>query len=182
MARKSPNKQVASPKVNRKPAIMRLLNLFGFATELIAVVILFAGIYDFGFFNLQTSMVVLAAPALATLVAGALITQFTGLSVIAAQKTQAHESTTDLHEKTVDRISLIEQKIDNFVGENYIGLKTENDELKSEIRKIRELESVNLVKELENLKKKNAELQEQLNSIVQSSNEQLITVEQSNAA
>ena len=133
---------IGSDLANSKQfTIFKLLTKVCIALSLIAALGLFAGLYDFGFVNLTTMVPKFASAllliAFLTAASGAFtFSKSLSLTISASTKQQQN-----LSAKIEEKIAAVEGKVDEFLGQNYIKLMEENDNLANEFKQIKDNES-----------------------------------------
>ena len=107
--------------------IMGLLRTFCFATALTTASILFAGVYDFGMFDFRMTISKAAIAILPIFIVSAALYSFASSMVLSA-KQDGQAQTLASSQADIDlKIAAAQQKFDEYLGEEYKNLKTENE-------------------------------------------------------
>lgn len=182
-------KDAEKGKSGKGAMIMGILGIVCSVLSLVAIVVLFAGIYNLGVIDLTHTLEKFAAPALLVLILASALGPFAKSKSQAAARAAAVAETEELKNILEQKIAAVEGKVETYLGENYNSLRLENDTMKERFEKIEaaerkktdeERERIN--DELEELRAKNIELQEQLNKNAQLISEHTMAAEQLSAA
>jgi len=140
-----------------------------FVLAMATFVIVMVSIQDFGGFHLQGMLGHYSTYALVVFVLS--ISAFAFLSSKSSKngaflaQSAIDTATAPIDEKisTIDgKIAAIEEKVQTYLGSEYERLKSENENLKNEFEEFEKMEREKTTKEIEELRAKNLELQEQL--------------------
>ncbi|MFK5978492.1 MAG: hypothetical protein QM488_06365 [Rhizobiaceae bacterium] len=185
MAKKAADKDAPKEKSSKGPMIMGLLGSICSGLSLIAIITLFAGLYDLGFIDLTHTLEAFAAPALLVLIVASILGPFASSKAAASAKAAALVDAQAIKAETDEKIAAVSQKIETYLGENYNSLREENENMKGEFEKIETAERqkieddrLKIDDELVKLRATNADLQEQLNKNAQLIAEQTAAADQ----
>ena len=164
MIKKQPQQPSSKPEASaaKKVAIMTLLLRVSFILCVIATLGLFVGIADLGIINLTSLLSKYTAAFLALLLLTSLLCAFAISQTSSANKEVFLRHSEDLNEKFERRIDMIDDKVQEYLGENYKKLKEQNETMKTEFDLIRENANNKIIEEIEELKIENADLRKKL--------------------
>lgn len=142
-----------------------LPKIFGIISILSATV-LFAAALDIGHLGLADKMGIIAAAPLGLYALLGLLALFMGpkpaSGTAAGDDGSLAEALADLRSKTASRFAAMENTIDGFSGQDKETLLAENKELKEQLEAIHQAERSKVDDEIEQLRVKNEELEEQI--------------------
>ncbi len=146
----------------KKVKTMTLLLRISFILCVIATLCLFAGIADFGIINLTSLLSKYNAAFLVLQLLTSLSCALTISQISAANKEIILQQSESLNEKIEGRIDIVDDKVQEYLGENYKKLKEQNESMKTEFDQIRENANIKITAEIEELKMENADLRKKL--------------------
>jgi hypothetical protein len=165
MADKKADKKKAEPKKKAGGGIMGLVGKVMGVLSVLSAAVLLGAIYDVGHMGLRETVFPLAWAPLALFVLGAVAQIFLGGSNSAAAPPDTEALTAminDLQSKTASRFSSIQNSLDTVMGQDYEALVEENKALKEQLDAIHQAERDKVDEEMEQLRLKNVELEEQI--------------------
>ncbi len=166
MTKTKSGKPSAEPELsdNKKDKLMTLLWKISFVLFLIAIVCLFAGIYDLGFINLTPVLSKYAAIFLGIKILTGLSGAFAISQISSTNKEISKQNSELLSKKMEEKIAVVEGKVEEFLGENYKKLNEENSNLKVEFDQIKENANNKIIAEIQELRNENADLRKKLDN------------------
>jgi hypothetical protein len=164
MAGKKTEKSADATKKSGGGLMPLLAKVFGTLSVLSAVV-LFAAIYDVGHLDLRAAVFPFAWAPLALFAIGAIAQIFMSGSKASGAAPDAEALTALVHDiqtKMNHRFSVMQNTLDSVMGKDYETLAAENKELREQLDAIHEAARSKADGELEELRLKNLELEEQI--------------------
>jgi len=158
-----PSSETGSPAM-KKVARMTLLLRISFILCVIATLCLFAGIADLKVINLTGLLSKYTAVFLGLQLLTSLLCAFAISQVSTANREIIQQQSEGLNEKIEDRITVVDSKVEEYLGENYKNLKEQNETMRTEFDQIRENANNKIIAEIEELKIENADLRKKLDS------------------
>ncbi|MFK7903266.1 MAG: cell division protein ZapB [Nitratireductor sp.] len=161
------------PKRSKLALVKTVAGLLGKLLSYGSVLALFGGVYNLGFVDLRPTLYPLGAYFLYAFAVGVPLSFLSGKKKEAAggdvQSDDAgvsSEAVTGLKKK----ISHLESKVNSVFAGHYDVLKEENEKFKTELEALEEEKTQKVFNELEHLRARNSELQEQLKNLIALSN------------
>lgn len=155
--------QTSAPKAGKGPMIMGLCRTLSFSASVLALVVLFSGVYDLGFIDLTQHIGKFSAPLIFLLILSIAAGAHAGSRVTAFQTSIGEKKFAATKEAIDQRIGQLEKKVDGFFSEEISRIKAENDNFRKFIEDQRDEEKKRALEEAEALKSVNRELQEKIN-------------------
>lgn len=162
MAPKSPDS--TNEKQPKGPKIMRLVQMICFALGLMTAVTLFVGAYDFGFFDARMMISKAAIAVIPIFIISIVLWNFAQSRVISAAQIAQEERLASSQEEIDLKIKVAQDKFDEYLGDEFKTLKSENETMKAEFESTKLAEREKLEQENSFLKEQNSLLQEQINT------------------
>ena len=164
MAKKPADKATGNTKGGNGSGIMTILQIAGFGLGTIALMVLVAAMQDLGFVDLTHTLEIAIVPMLVLIVLSVSLYAFANSKIHAAKFAAAQQAVDEAKEAFEQRIAAVEARIEGHIGGEYERLKAENEQLKGHFDEIRKQEDEKIGIELEQLRQKNAELQDKIST------------------
>ena len=162
MAKKAP--EATSDKQPKGSKILGLLRTSSFVLTIISATILFVGAYDYHLFDVRMIISKFAIVCLPVFTLSAVLYGFAQSKFSATQGTINEDALmagqTDLDLK----IKAANEKLDEYLGDEFKQLKSENETLKAEFERMKQSEREKLEEENTFLKEQNSILKQQITS------------------
>ena len=143
--------------------LMALISKIMGALAILCVAILLAGLYDVGGAGMKKSIAPLAIVLVGVYVLFSLVSLFLGGGSSADVDTEAlMAKIEDVQKKNTSRLIGFQNKIDVLMGQDYETLLAENKELQSQLDAIKDAEREKVDNQMEELRQRNEELEEQM--------------------
>jgi len=164
MKKKQPEQSSLKPGASalKKVSIMSLLVRISFILCVIATLGLFTAIADLGIVDLTSVLSKYTWAFLTLQLLTSLLCAFAMSQISSANSDNLLQQTQALTEKFEGRIDLVDDKVQEYLGESYHKLKEQNETMKAEFDLIRENENNKIIAEIEELKIENADLRKKL--------------------
>ncbi|MDH3741873.1 MAG: hypothetical protein OER56_09770 [Hyphomicrobiales bacterium] len=160
MAAKPP--QDDTEKKPKGPMILGLLQIFCFVVALSTASVLFVGAYDFGMFDFRMTISKIAIVILPVFIVSAALYSFANSKVLSARQASQDQSLAAGQAEIDLKIAAAQQKFDDYLGEEFKVLKSENEAMKADIESKKQAEREKLEEENAFLKEQNSLLKEQM--------------------
>lgn len=154
---------------DKKPAkkrggLMSILSKFFGLFAILSVAALLAGLYDVGGMNLKATIAPLAMVLIGTYTLFALLGLFLGGGGAPADvdTETLMAKIEDVQKKNTSRLIGFQNKIDVLMGQDYETLMAENKELQAQLDAIKDAEREKADNEMEELRQRNEELEQQM--------------------
>ena len=162
MASKSPD--APTEKQPKGPKIMRLMQVTCFAIGLMTAVTLFVGAYDFGFFDGRMMISKVAIAVIPFFILSVVLWNFAQSRVTAAAQVAQEESLAAIYQDIDLKIKAAQEKFDEYLGDEFKTLKSENQSMKDEFESMKAAEREKLEQENSFLREQNSLLKEKINT------------------
>lgn len=140
--------------------------------SLVSLLVLFGGVYSLQFIDLRPTLYPLGGWFLIAFAVCAPLSLLFNTKPAASADDDAADSGGEFkkfRENVNKKVLGLESQISSFLATHYDTLKAENEKYKTELTAIEEEKSQKVISELDDLRQRNAELQEQLNNLLASS-------------
>lgn len=173
MAKKEAKGEVDDDAPKKKSKLSGIAKIFGPLFKLLSLVsllVLFGGVYSLQFIDLRPTLYPLGSYFLIVFAVCAPLTLlFKAKPTAVVAEVEDNGDAAKFRENVNKKVLGLESQISSFLATHYETLKEENEKYKTELTAIEEEKSQKVISELDDLRQRNAELQEQLNNLLASS-------------
>lgn len=159
----------APKKKSRLSGVAKIFGPLFKIISLVSVLVLFGGVYSLQFIDLRPTLYPLGGYFLIVFaICAPLSMVFKAKPGVAAGDAEDNGDAAKFRENVNKKVLGLESQISSFLASHYDTLKEENEKYKIELTAIEEEKSQKVISELDDLRQRNAELQEQLNNLLAS--------------
>lgn len=154
-----------APKKSKLSGVKKIVGPLVKALSLVSLLVLFGGVYTLGFMDLRPTLYPLGTYFIFVFAVCAPLSMLFGAKPTAGNVVE-NDDDKNFKEGLNKKVSNLETKINSFFATQYDVLKEENEKFKSELNALEEEKTQKVISELDELRQRNAELQEQLNNMI----------------
>lgn len=144
--------------------LMTILQVAGFGAAAIALVVMVAGMHDLGFIDLTHSLHALIVPMMVLIILSISLYAFASSKNAAAKFAARDAALEQLKQEVEQKLAAAEARLESYLGPAHAALMEENETLKAALDDVRRQEEEKIGAEIEELRSKNVELQEKINT------------------
>lgn len=160
MSKAEPEKSSASS--SKMASILSHLSIAVQILSLILLMVLFAGAFDLGVIDLRSKISGFAIIILPIFAVFALLAIFSQMKLSTLKTAHVHAKSTETEALVNETKSIVESKIQEYLGTEYERLKAEHEKMSEFLKELEKQEQERLAQEVEELKAENTELKERL--------------------